>query len=457
MLLFIHFGLDSNPANSALILYVLGIVALLFSAVFKRPAVGVYFLAPLLPLQTVRYRLHELPLGAQLTDVLLLGIFVGIWRSGHPIFAKTPVTKVFLVFMAFSYLSLWGGALYLGTGFPFWFDDPRLSDWKNYMVIFLVFFAVLGAIRTPRQVKILLFLMALSLLVLNRTYINTVGSRDLSAFSDQVRDDGIMGYCGPNGVAAFEAQIGAFLLALFCVHRKPLYRIGYLAALGTCLYSLMLTLSRGGYMAFLAAATFIGILRNRKILLVLVLFLATWQLIVPGAVRDRIFMTQEGGELDHSAQVRVDLWHDAFDMLKTDPVFGTGIFTYYYSTHLGDYRDTHNVYVKVLLETGAVGLFLYLTIFRRMFSIGFALFGTSEEGDFSAGLGFGLAALMIAAGVANFFGDRWTYIEITGYTMTIVAVVIRLQTLGGDGESDREKSVTTDELSRVYEIEPLQT
>jgi O-antigen ligase len=316
--------------------------------------------------------------------------------------------------------------MFLGFPLPLWFDDARLSDWKNYMVIFLLFFLVLAAIKNVKQMQILLLLICLSMLALNRNYINTARQRDFSAFSYEVRDEGTMGYAGVNGLAALEAQMSVFLLGLYSVHKNVKAKWGYLLLIGTCLVSLTYTLSRGGYAAVLVGALFIGVLRNRKILLVLAVFLLTWQTIVPNAVRERVFMTQDSnGELDPSAGSRVTLWENAAEIIRSNPAIGTGFDTYKFMHAVGPYEDTHNYYVKVMLETGIVGLIIFLAIVSLMFRAGFSLYRAVQAEDFLRGLGLGVAGMLVATIVANIFGDRWTYIEETGFTWVFVAMALR--------------------------------
>ena len=407
------------------LLYIAGCLAFLASA-FWRPEIGIYYIVPLLPMQTVRFKLHSFPLGAQWIDLMLLGVIIGLIRQRDSVFTKTPLRRWLLALAILTYVSLWQGAVFLGFPLPLWFDDARLSDWKNYMVIFLLFFLVLASIKNVKQMQILLFLVCLSMLALNRNYINTMRHRDFSAFSYEVRDEGTMGYAGVNGLAALEAQMSVFLLGLYSVHKKVKARWGYLVLLGTCLVALTYTLSRGGYAAVLIGALFIGILKNRKILLVLAIFLLTWQTIVPNAVRERVFMTQDSnGELDPSAGDRVTLWENAMEIIRGNPAIGTGFDTYKFMHAVGPYEDTHNYYVKVMLETGIVGLIIFLAIISLMFRAGFSLYRAIQAEDFLRGLGLGVAGMLVATIVANIFGDRWTYIEVNGFTWVFVAMAIR--------------------------------
>src|SRR2546426_1735304 len=140
------------------LLYWGGLMAFLVAA-FWRPRYGLYFLIPLLPLQTVRYRLHELPLGEKFVDIMLLGVILGmIFRRDGTSFLKTPLNRFIAILAAFLYISLWHGSFYLGEPAPLNLQDPRFSDWKNYLVMPLVFFVVASAIREVRHIKILVLL-----------------------------------------------------------------------------------------------------------------------------------------------------------------------------------------------------------------------------------------------------------------------------------------------------------
>jgi len=421
-----------------LLLYFAGLAVFLASA-FWRPEIGIYYIVPLIPLQTLRYKLHEFPLGAQWIDLMLLGVAIGVLRKGGSIFTKTSLRRWLLALAVLTYFSLWQGAFFLHFPFPLWFDDRRVSDWKNYMVIFLLFFLALAAIKTTKQMRILLLIMCLSILVLNRSYLNTARQRDFSTFSYDIRDEGMMGYAGVNGLAALEAQFSVFLLGLYSMHKKTLPKIGYLLVLGTCLTSLTYTLSRGGYAAALIGALFIGVVKNRKIILILLLFLFTWQTIVPNAVRERVFMTRDSsGQLDPSAGDRVTLWENAMEIIRGNPAIGTGFDTYKFMHAVGPYEDTHNYYVKIMLEMGIVGLLVFLGIISKIFGAGYSLFCTELADDFLHGLGLGLAGMVVATMVANAFGDRWTYIEETGFMWVIAAMAIRGKMIASEHAPDEQ-------------------
>jgi O-antigen ligase len=188
----------------------------------------------------------------------------------------------------------------------------------------------------------------------------------------------------------------------------------------------MYTLSRGGYAAFLVGYLFVAVVRERKLLIVLVLILSFWSAAAPNAVKERISTIDGSGhqELDHSAQTRVALWNDALGVVKTNPLLGTGFNTYMYMGRIGAYEDTHNIYVSVLVQTGFLGLGLFLLLLWNLGRLGWQAYQRADD-PFVRALGLGLAGWIICTSVANVFGDRWTYLQVNGYLWVLAACAWR--------------------------------
>lgn len=428
-----HTGLEGITGISLWI----GMALVFFLSIFKNPAYGTYLLIPLLPLETVRYRLHGYVLGAQFVDVLLLGIIIGLKRKGQPVFPQTPLNRLLFIFIAFTYVSMVRGSLFLDTSFPIWFGDRRVSDWKNVVVdLSLMFFVSASAIRTVKQMKYLLAAMCVGMLLLVKNFHSEMGDRDFSSFSYNLRDAGAMGGAGVNGLAAFAAQVTIFLVALYFFEKRPIIKIAFLAPIIGAIYCVLFALSRGAYAALLIGLIFLGIVRSRLLLLAVAIFLVTWQSVVPTAVRERIFMTKDAnGEIDHSAEARLDLWEEAIQAFESNPIFGEGFNTYAYRSHVGGYGDSHNLYVKALVETGVIGLLLLVAIFGKLLQMGYRLYRSATD-PFLKGIGLGFAGLMLAVLIGNFFGDRWMYFQITGYTYAFAAMVARAQAMIDEAEED---------------------
>jgi O-antigen ligase len=208
------------------------------------------------------------------------------------------------------------------------------------------------------------------------------------------------------------------------IKAKKYKLLGY-GLIATTLFAVMYTFSRGGYLAILFSILMLGIMKDRKLLVILGVFLLTWQLIVPVAVRQRVTMTKDAsGQLETSAQERVDLWNESWESIGRSPIIGNGFASYQFGHHAHDLKDTHNWYVKVMVETGIVGLIMALILFQQTFALSLRLFRRADDPLYRA-LGLGLVLAMCSSIVANCFGDRWTYLEITGPLFVLVGAAVR--------------------------------
>ncbi len=415
----LHFGMEGL---APFVMYYSGVLCF-FLAIFWRPDIGLYYLVPLIPVQTVRYWLNPFPLGSSVTDLMMIAVFIGLLRKREPVFPKTPLTKLLLGLLLYSYISLWLGAFFLGSDLPFFIDNTRFVDWKNYITLPLLFWLSYSAIKTTAQMKIVLGVMAFSTLMLDRSFFDGVQGRDLSTFSEGVRYEGAMGYAGVNGLAAFQAQLIVCAIGISYFIRNYLVKILYWGIAGFSLYCLMFAFSRGGYAGFLVGWLFLGLVWKRSLLIAMAFFLVAWQAVVPPAVVQRVMMTTgSSGELEHSAELRVGLWDEAMEIFNQNPITGTGMFTYAYRG--GIFRNPHNYYVQVMVEGGLIGMAFFLSLLWRLFASGFTLFRADTD-PFLRGLGLGLAAWIVAAAATNFFGDRWTYFQVTGFMWVLAAMVSR--------------------------------
>jgi O-antigen ligase len=191
------------------------------------------------------------------------------------------------------------------------------------------------------------------------------------------------------------------------------------------LFATMYTFSRGGYLAVLLSVLVLGLLKDRKLLLVLGIFLLTWQTVVPAPVRERVTMTENSnGQFEASAQERVDLWQNAEKSILHSPIVGTGYATFQLGEHVDNLKDTHNWYVKVMVETGIIGLIIAFILLQQLLAMSYRLFKRATDPLYQ-GLGLGLFLATCSCIVANFFGDRWTYLEITGLLWALAGAAIR--------------------------------
>jgi len=118
------------------------------------------------------------------------------------------------------------------------------------------------------------------------------------------------------------------------------------------------------------------------------------------------------------------LWEDALQLVKSNFVIGSGFNTYEWMGRDKDFRDTHNLYMKFLVEFGITGFLLFLTLFFAFLRLGWLLYKRLRIPS-SLPLDFGFSAYIICLLIVNCFGDRWNYLQISGYTWVLAGFVAR--------------------------------
>ena len=388
-----------------------------------RPLLGLYYMMPFLPYRTMRDHFMTYPLGANMLTILVLAVILGALIHGK----KLPKSKLYIIWLIFGgylYLSMWLGAALGNAPAPLWLSDVNFVMWKDYMVIPLVFVAAGMVVEDRKAVKMVVLITAITLIFIDRSCIFESMSRSWTNFDESKRDFGPLAF-GSNQTAAFLAQFALFFWGVTrFVKRWLLKLVGY-GLVSITIFAAMYTFSRAGYLAILFGALVLAILKDRKLLILLAWFLLTWQTVVPTAVRQRVTMTKTAnGQLEDSAEERVLLWEDAERSILRSPIVGTGFGSYQLGQHVASLKDTHNWYVKVMVETGLIGMAFALALLQQMLAASYRLFKRSSDPLYQ-GLGLGVLLAVCGCMVANCFGDRWTILEITGLLWVLVATAIR--------------------------------
>ncbi len=417
-----------------------------------KPLNGLYFAMPFLPYRTLRDKLLEYPLGANMLTILLLAIIIGALLQGK----RPPKSKLYMLWLLFAgylYISMWFGFLSGNAPAPLWLSDVNFVTWKDYIVLPLVFLAAGMVVEDRKAIRWIIIITAVSLFLVDRSALLESLSHSWTNFDENKRTAGPLAY-GSNQLAAFLAQFGMFFWGFArVIPRKKVKLVGYgLTALTvvTTLYCF----SRGAYLALLVSVAILAILNDRKLLLVLPIFLLTWTAVVPTAVTQRVQMTQTAdGKLETSAEERVRLWENAKTSFLHDPLLGNGFATFQFGENVDGLKDTHNWYVKVLVETGLVGGIFAVAILIQMLLVTYRLFRGAEDTLYRA-LGLGSLLAVVSCLVANCFGDRWTYLEINGLLWILISATLRATELNQEGRGDRPEELGTigDALPWTYDM-----
>jgi len=406
--------------------YSVGIIAILAS-LFKIEW-GILFLIPILPLDTVLYKMHAFPLGKDLVDIILIALIIG-WFS-RALFNKETLVEssalnILIFFLIiYSLFSLYNGQDYLRDYSLFDMNNPRLQTWKNYMILPLIYLVVLNNIRDKKHMKWLVSFMIAVIFLMGFKFYRNFRLVDKSLFIDTMREHGTFSYLGPNEYAAFFSHYIFIVLGLLLLIKSKLKRIFLFLTTSFSLYCIVFLFSRGSYLATYFAFAMAGFLRRNLVILILVAALfISWHIWLPPAVVERINMTtNENNELDNSAEMRLKVWKSSMELFNSNRLVGVGFNTFpYLGLPLG---DAHNLYVKILVEQGIIGFIIFLMIILTALYYGWKLYRRARD-DLFKGLGLGFFLCTISLLISNFFGDRWIYVPLGAYYWAFMALVVR--------------------------------
>ncbi len=390
-----------------------------------KPLYGLYYMIPFIPYRTMRDHFLTYPLGANMLTILVLSVIIGAIIHGKRL-PKSKLYTIWLVFSIYLYFSMWLGTVLSNAPAPLWLSDINFVTWKDYILIPLIFVAAGLVIEDRKAVRTVVLLTAITVGFIDRSSLLESMTRSWANFNEQKRGAGPLAY-GANQTAAYLAQFALFFWGFVQFARRWKVKIAGYALAALTILTATYTFSRAGYLAILFGVFVLGVLKDRKLLLVLGVFLLVWQSVVPTAVSDRVNMTKTSdGQLEASAQERVDLWENAEQSFLRSPIVGNGFATFQMGDHVDNLKDTHNWYVKVLVETGIIGMVFAIMLLYQMLTVSYRLFRRATDPLYQ-GLGLGLLLAICACIIANCFGDRWTYVEITAPLWVLISAAIRAE------------------------------
>ena len=387
--------------------------------------------------------------GLNYTTVLMLMMILGTYSRTQdkekipPLPLERSFRKIVIFFGVFGALAI----IHTNLVFPRWSIAESIVEYKRWVDPFLIFFLFSFLVRTKEEGKLLIYLMAVSMIVVG------IGSlwehHQLAMRSHRVRLKGIAGQA--NQMGAFYANYMFLLLGFFTMKgigrlKRGLFALGFWG----CLLGLFATESRGDALALVVGMLIFFLFRNRLLffgIIAGIAFLAVNIQFLPSGLRARIQHTVVhrdpygldggAGRLDASARTRLALWQGAARMIAAHPVFGVGYkmfpqYIYDYAPHNEDTadlplrkRDGHNAYLMIGAELGLPALITFLIILGYMLRIMFVAWRASPDPFWKvvSVCGFcSVSSLMLT----NMFGSRVISLVLSGYLWGILAIMLKV-------------------------------
>jgi O-antigen ligase len=406
------------------VLYYGGILTCI-PTIFRRAEWGFFLMIALIPQPNIFYKFYDYPMGTKYLDLLFVAVLIGIFVNKKKIVLTHNSILVGLLLVV-SYLALWNSSSNFSLPAPITTRNELLVQWKSYAVMIFMYFLALNISKDEKQHKIMIMIMAAVVL-----FVSLQSLRSFTAgvtYADESR------YAGPfevvelnsNHFGAFIVSYCSLLLGLVLFDKNKWRRLLFLAAVVIGIHPLFFSYSRGAYAAALGVLCFFGVVKKRSLLVLALILFISWQTLLPSSVVDRIQMTKGGVRgPESSVAVRLDLWNHAVRLFERNPIFGTGFGGFELSLPKNaEFKDTHNLYLKILSEQGVIGLSLLLLVFFMALRSGQKLYRKAQT-PFQKGLGFGFLGCTVAFIVTNMFGDRWSYFVLGDYFWIVWGLVDR--------------------------------
>ena len=417
-----------------LIIYLLSLPVMLVTC-FK-VEIGILFFISIVPIISLMEKIGELPQGNNLNDFLLISMVIG-WifknlKEGKGIFRPSPLNITVAIFAL-------GSALNLIRGYTF-MDLPeevnliRLMAWKNFMILPVLYFIGINNIESEKLTKWVIICISLTLLAMDFNFYSTFRWMRAEHYSDSIRISGAFSFLGPNELGVFYTVYTFLLLGIsyYVEDKKFKYFIRFVCACN--FYPIMFSYSRAAYAGGIAGFFTLGILKERKFLMVLLIIVFCYSLILPRSVVERINKTFVGeteiseekrerdvievGGVELDSVKRKELWEKAQWYFKEEALFGIGFDTFRHREGM----ITHSMFLKILAEQGLVGMAIFVSFTVMILYQSFRLFRHSQT-KLGQGIGLGFLTCEIVHLAGSLTGDQSLYYNLMAIYWLFLGIV----------------------------------
>jgi len=212
-------------------------------------------------------------------------------------------------------------------------------------------------------------------------------------------------------------MIALLLILPFAVHpRTPRsWRLAALLALIPVGISLYATVTRGAYLAAAAGIVFIALVRNRKLMIPLLLLVVLMVIFAPPYVQQRLSGIVDLHHPENAS--RIHLWSTGLKIFADHPIVGVGdidlreLFEQYSDVEdPGRHGHLHNIPLQVLVTLGIPGFVALYALFAKIAVTEWRIYARLKEEWYRGSVVLGALAVFVGFHVAGLtewsFGDQ---------------------------------------------------
>jgi putative inorganic carbon (HCO3(-)) transporter len=248
-------------------------------------------------------------------------------------------------------------------------------------------------------------------------FLSGTGLHDSGAFA---RVQGT--FTHPNPFAIYLTLLivmGAAVLRYLSPGRK-LVLLLFMAGWGGCM---LLTYTRSAWLATVAGVLTVGLYQGKRAIALFGLVLVGVMLLAPSTATRFADLEQTQtatGAAGNSLVWRFGYWKQAID-LNNDPLLGNGLRSVRETTDVE--KEPHNDFIRVFVETGAIGLAAYLWLVVTLWKTGKAAIANTREGLFH-GIAVGFFGCVVAFLLLSLVSNVITQLAILWYFATFAAAAV---------------------------------
>lgn len=315
----------------------------------------------LAPAYVVRwhYGFYPTTLLEHATFVCVAVFLVEAVREGEVPVWRSPYVVPGLLFLVAGAVSVWAAP---GR-------SAALGLYRAYLVEPMALgFVIVNVVRTPARALLVaggLMAGGLAVGVAN----SAVVTEGLLRHTYQVtQTPPVVVYLTANAVALYVVPIAAVAGAL-ALHGRGVARLVGAVAFVVSVPVVMLSFSRGGYLAMGAVVLGLALSHRRRLVLAGIAVVGALALGLVHPIRQRVLIELQNA-YGSSVDSRIELWTDTVKLLRARPLLGAGLSGFPdriapYYTHFrtaANFVDPHNIVLNFWVETGLLGLLAFAAI-----------------------------------------------------------------------------------------------
>lgn len=238
--------------------------------------------------------------------------------------------------------------------------------WKAYFVEPILASVVIGAIATTRaRARWLLGGLALAGLIVAVANLATALHALAAATFNQVTPP-VAIYNTANAVPLYLVPLDAVAVSILLYSDDGRERAAAAVFFVITALAIALSFSRAGWATLAAVVVFVGLFHRRRWVLAGAVVLAGLASLAVGRVRQRIRVELDLSNPDNTITSRLSLWRSTVNLLRHNPVFGSGLGGF--KSAIAPYKDPsyhedliypHNLVLNFWVETGLLGLIAF--------------------------------------------------------------------------------------------------